>query len=201
MAGHKTSARPPRILAFTNSDRGEANVFLATFQAILHVDPSAELHLATFGSLRDPVASIAENVRAAGWPEARPVTFHLIDGMPMDDGLRQYFRTRDTARKDDYLPESFLTPLDFSTSKRAIRDAVPIFVPYEAPELARIVASMTAIIKDVDADLVVVDTLMTAALTACYHLGVRFTCLSPNAIKEFAAPEQPHAASLWKYPA
>ncbi|RYP03313.1 hypothetical protein DL765_010540 [Monosporascus sp. GIB2] len=190
-----------RILLLTNVERGEANIFLATCHALLHREPNIELHFATFKGLEESITSVWETARL-NLPQVKPIVFHQIKGLSMADGLRHFFANRESEipLEDDYLPKSFLKPLRLSSTKRAIHDSIPIFVPYEGPRLAEIFSSIVDIIKKVEADLVVVDTLMTAALTACYHLGIKFICLSPNAIKEFAAPLQPRAASLWKYP-
>lgn len=191
---------PTKILLITNIDRGEANVFLAVSHALARADPHVQLHFATFTGLEASVASVWENARLAV-PQASPIVFHEIQGLPMAEGLRQYFARNQVPVGETQLPESFLAPPGISNTTRAIRDAMPIFVPYSGPQLVEIFSSIVDIIKNVAADLVVVDSLMTPALTACYHLGVKFACLSPNAIKEFAGPSQPRAAGLWKYPA
>lgn len=197
----KVDSRTPRsILLITNIENGESNVFLATAQALLEADADVELHFATFAGLEAAVASTWERAKV-NVPHAKPIVFHAIDGLSMGDGLRHYFATNTSMGKDAYLPDSFLAKPGLSNTIRAIRDIVPIFVPYDGPQLAKVVSSIVDIINTVGSDLVVVNSLMTPALTACYHLGVQFACLSPNAIKEFAGPSQPHGASLWKYPA
>lgn len=195
-----SDAKPKRILLVTNIDRGEANVFLATSAALLHQDPTVELHFATFSGLEKEVASVSQNARRHA-PNAKEIIYHSIDGLTMADGIKKYFYENNVVRKEDYLPLSFLEPLRFSTTLKAISDSMPIMVPYDGIDMAELVSSIVDMIKKVEADLVVVDTLMTAALTACYHLRIKFMCLSPNAIKEFAAPVQPRGAGLWKYPA
>lgn len=197
----QTPSRPRKILLLTNIDRGEANVFLATSHALLQLDPDVEIHFATFGGLEESITSAWEHARQTA-PQANPIIFHEIKGLSMAEGLKDYFtKNQQVPHRKGYLPESFLAPLGFSNTKRAIRDMIPIFVPYSGPQLAEIFLSIVEIIEKVDADQVVVDSLMTAGLTACYHLGVKFTCLSPNAIKEFAASTQPWGAALWKFPA
>lgn len=193
-------ARRKQILLLTNSELGEANVFLATCHALLQRDPQVQLHFATFSGLEDTVDKTWQHARVSA-PEAEQITFHAIRGISMTDGVMHYLSANNIPVKDGYFPESFSLPLGFVNTKRAIRDAVPIFVPYDGPQLATIFSSIVAIIKEVEADLVVVDSLMTAALTACYHLGVKFVSLSPNSIKDFAAASQPRAAGLWKFPA
>ncbi|KAM0806648.1 putative Serine hydrolase FSH domain-containing protein [Seiridium cardinale] len=190
----------PRVLMLTNVEFGESNVFLATARALLQQNPSVELHIASFCSLESSVHSLRENLQNS-MPEVVPIRFHQIAGLNMTEALQQHFINRGTALTGGYLPKSFSSDLNFSGTLRAIRDAIPILIPYSGPELEKVVSSIVAIIGEVEADQVVVDSLMTAALTACYHLDIKFTCLSPNSIKEFAASTQPWGAVFWRYPA
>ncbi|CAG8072578.1 unnamed protein product [Penicillium salamii] len=189
-----------KILLLTNVERGEANVFLATCDALLRLSPNLELHLATFGGLEDAVASVGQHVRESV-PQAKPITFHKINGTSMEDSLRQYFVREKVPTRAGYPPNSYLERPGILNTVRAVRDTIPVFVPYNGPQMVEIFTSICDTIKKVDADLVVVDSLMTAGLTACYHLKIKFTCLSPNSIKDFAASVQPKAAGLWKVPA
>lgn len=197
--GVKGDIQPRRILLITNEDRGQANAFLATSTALLQADPHLELHFASFAKLQSAVTSTSQHARLTA-PGAKQITFHQINGLSMAEGVQNYFLERKTPKRG-LLPASFLAPLGFWNTLRAIRDTVPVLVPYDGPQLVEIVSSIVDIINKVNADLVVVDSLMTPALTACCHLGVKFVCLSPNAIKDFAARVQPYAAGLWKYPA
>lgn len=194
--------RRRRILGLTEENRGEANVFMAAFQEFMGMDPDVDIHMASFGNLAEPVAAIQDRARQAGRPHARPVAFHRISGMPMKDALIDHFSRHGVpTTAPDGVPVAMMTPLGFSATRRAIATTVPVFVPYEEPELSVVVESIISIIKDVDPDLVVVGSLLTPGITACYHVNVKFVCLSPNSIKEFAASVQPNAAVLWKYPA
>ena len=40
-----------KILMLTNSEHGQANVFLATSRAILAIDPDVEIHFASFKAI------------------------------------------------------------------------------------------------------------------------------------------------------
>ncbi|PNY25518.1 Uncharacterized protein TCAP_04541 [Tolypocladium capitatum] len=189
-----------KILLITNIERGEANVFLAMSHALLQNYPHVELHFATFKGFETAVTSTWQHARRTS-PKANQITLHEIKGPPMANGVQHYYSSRKIPSKGGYPPNSFLAPPGLSNTTRAIHDTIPILVPYDGPQLVDIFTSIVEIINQVDADLVVVNSLMTPALTACYHLGIKFACLSPNAIKDFAAPSQPHGASLWKYPA
>ncbi|KAK7431023.1 hypothetical protein QQZ08_002553 [Neonectria magnoliae] len=190
-----------KVLMLTNIELGQSNVFLATAHALLHLNPHVKVHLATFGGLEESVASVSEHARKTT-PRAQPIVYHRIQGMSMREGIQDYIeRNKIPSRAGYYFPESFSVPLNFSVTKRALRDSIPIFVPYTGSQLVEIVSSLISIIQEVNADLVVVDALMTAGLTALEHLRVKYICLSPNTIKDFAASAQPRGESFWKYPA
>ncbi|KAK7418134.1 hypothetical protein QQX98_004109 [Neonectria punicea] len=190
-----------KVLMLTNIELGQSNVFLATAHALLHLDSRVEVHLATFGGLEESVASVSEHARETT-PSAQPIVYHRIEGMSMREGIQDYIkRNKIPSRAGNYFPESFSAPLNFSVTRRALSDSIPIFVPYTGKQLAEIVSSLISVIQEVNADLVVVDAIMTAGLTALWHLGVKHICLSANTIKDFAASAQPRGESFWKYPA
>ncbi|RDA90232.1 hypothetical protein CP533_6859 [Ophiocordyceps camponoti-saundersi (nom. inval.)] len=184
----KSSSR--KILLLTNSELGEANVFLALSPALLQSDPDVEVHLASFASLKQHVDQVRINVEKT-LPN-KSIVFHEIQGSSMLDSKTDisFFNT-----------EALKTPLRFSTSIQALNGLVPMMVPYDGPQLVRVVNSLIEIIQEVEPDMVVVNSLMMAGLTACYHLQVRFACLSPNSINTFAARSQPWLEIMWKHPA
>ncbi|KAK3386193.1 hypothetical protein B0H63DRAFT_544825 [Podospora didyma] len=194
-----------RILFITNIERGQANVFLATSHALLQIKPAPELHFATFTGLEAEVSSTSQHAILTASPHLspaepiQPITFHTIRGPSGIDGMQQYYASRKTPKRS-FVPDSFVSPLNFFTTLRAIHDTMPIFFTHDGPQTAEVVASIIEIIKQVDADLVVVDCVMTAALTACQHLGVKFACLSPNSILDMARSAQPYGASFLRFP-
>jgi hypothetical protein len=189
-----------KVLMLTNIEHGQSNVFLATAQAILEADPGVEIHFATFRGLEGPVAEISEYARRST-PMARPIVYHEIQGISGRQGLQNYIERHNIPARPGYFPDSVSTPLSFSATKQAIKDFLPAFIPYTGEEMGDMVTSIIGIVKDVNADLVVLDPLMTAGLTAVWHLHVKYMILSPNTIKDFAASEQPRGVRFWKYPA
>ncbi|KAL7956363.1 glycosyltransferase family 1 protein [Trichoderma compactum] len=174
-----------RILLITNVECGELDVFLATAQALLEADPGLDLHLATFLGVDDAALPVG-------------VTYHQINGISMYQALEEH-----SARtpEDASISEPFDGPPGFSKTRRAIRAYASQIMPYTGRQMVDVFTSIVDIIRNLNPDLVVVDSLMSAGLTACYHLEVKFVCLGPNAIKDFAASEQPRKAGLWKFPA
>ncbi|KAF4943870.1 hypothetical protein FGADI_13106 [Fusarium gaditjirri] len=67
-------------------------------------------------------------------------------------------------------------------------------------EFAKLYEQTVHVVEKVEPDLAVVEPLFIQGLTACHHAGVKWIVLSPNTIKDFAIPEQPRLAALWKYP-
>lgn len=169
--------------------------------AVLQLKPDAELHCASFSALTEGVVSVVEDLRQSV-PETAPITFHELRGMPMKAAMNIAFsREGAPPRIPNYLPVSALKSPSFFNTTQGVRDMIPLFVPYDGPQLVEVYSSIVETIKKVDADLIVVDTLMTAALTAVDHLKVRYVCLSPNSLKEFSVMDQPYGAALWKFPA
>ncbi|KAL6856569.1 glycosyltransferase family 1 protein [Trichoderma novae-zelandiae] len=173
-----------KVLMITNVERGELNVFLATGASLMAADADLDLHLATFPGAQE------------AFPEG--LTYHQINGIPMSEALEEHF-TRKQGNAN--FPESFDEKPGFLNTQQAIKDAMSTSVPYTGRQMVDVFTSTVSIIKDVKPDLVVVDSLMSVGLTACYELGIKFICLGPNSIKEFAMASQPRAAGLWKFPA
>ncbi|KAM0430037.1 hypothetical protein ACHAPT_006043 [Fusarium lateritium] len=200
MSAQSTPGSKRKVLMLTNIEHGQANVFLATAHALLQADPSVELHFATFGGLEGSVAAVSEHAQRCA-PNAQPIIYHKIQGISSRQGLQSYIENNSIPARIGYFPDSVCTPLNFSTTKWALRDTIPAFVPYTGPQLVEVVTSIINIVQEVNADLVLVDPIMAAGLTALWHLQVKYMVLSPNTIKDFAASSQPRGARFWKYPA
>lgn len=172
---------PKRILLVTNVETGELGAFIAIAQSLMQLDSSAEVHLATFSGFQEDLP--------------RRVTYHKISGIPMEQALDELFVRQAT---DKNLPSSFTKPRGFRNTRQAIRDAASTVVPHTGCQLVEVFTSTVDIIKRVLPDIVVVDINMAGGLTACFHLGVRFTCVSLGSMEEFGGSK---AARLWKMPA
>ncbi|KAF6802332.1 udp-glucoronosyl and udp-glucosyl transferase family protein [Colletotrichum musicola] len=184
---------PPvrKILMLTNSEYGQANVFLATARSMLETDPTVEIHIASFKAIKPAVTETAAAI-AHDNPHATPIQFHEIDGM---SSLEAWFENPDVgvSRLLEMAPTLCTRPTILSILSRAS-------MPYTGTQLVRNCREVRRIVEEVRPDLAVVDNLFTPGLTVVRQMGVRFVILSPNTLKEFAAPLQPWAAFLWKYP-
>ncbi|EHK43614.1 glycosyltransferase family 1 protein [Trichoderma atroviride IMI 206040] len=176
--------QPKRVLFVTDVEPGELNVFLATAQSVRDADYTVEIHLATPPGFDDDVPAGA--------------TYHQINGLPLMQAVQDHFNSKQSGPT---YPLSFIQPPGFRNTRKAIKDAAAVHMPYTGRQMVDLFASIVNIIRSVDPTLIVVNSCMAAGLTACYHLDVKFICLSPKSIKEFAALEQPRGATLWKFPA
>lgn len=187
---------PKKILLLTNSEFGEANIYLATCHALIQADPTVEIHFASFNAVKNLVSTVNEYAHRTA-PQAQPVVFHEIQGLPMTEAL---LRESPDSSRGVYLPASFgLTPGFWNTPK-ALVDMNRLIMAWSGPQLVGVYLSVVKIIREVQPDITAVDSVFSAGTTACRNLSLRYVVLSPNTIKDFAVGLQPRGAIFWKYP-
>ncbi|KEF63704.1 uncharacterized protein A1O9_01682 [Exophiala aquamarina CBS 119918] len=182
-----------RILFFTNSDFGQANVVLASVYAMMHVATDLEIHIASFHPLEGAVRELSDKAVKQNPPkmEQERVIFHGIDGLSQFDAAK---------RPEVGVLEAYdLTP-GLVNSARNILIIPGIMLPWEPHEFGAIYLQAEKILSDVNPDITVVDPLFAPGLTLCQYLDINWIVLAPNTIKDFAVPLQPGLAMLWKYP-
>ncbi|KAM5347382.1 hypothetical protein ACJ41O_010387 [Fusarium nematophilum] len=181
-----------KILFFTNSDYGQANVILATVYELILSSPSIEIHIASTQGLQRAVEDTVRlaSTKAAGKEPAR-LAFHMLDG-------RSQFEA--AAGPDVDIFEAYDRPVNFVNAAHTILTIDGIMLPWSPEEFASLYQQSMSIWNDVRPDLTVVEPLFTPGLTLCNHLGINWIVLAPNTIKDFAVPLQPRLAPLWKYP-
>ncbi|KAF4430517.1 UDP-glycosyltransferase 84B2 [Fusarium acutatum] len=181
-----------RILLFTNSDLGQANVVLATAHELGLACQDVEIHIASFQDLRGGVddASRFMQVTAAQKKKnlPRPFVFHEIEGTSWGPA---------TKRPETAIFETLeLTP-GLVNSAKGVAILPAVMIPWSPREFLDIYKETERVFDEVKPDLTVVEPLFTQGLTFCHHQGARWIVLSPNTIKEFAVPVQPKLAALW----
>ncbi|KAK1983969.1 glycosyltransferase family 1 protein [Colletotrichum cereale] len=180
-----------KVLMLTNSESGQANVFLATTQALRNLDPDVDIHFASFEAIKSAVVATSAEISGRNI-NARPIKFHEINGM---SSFKTWIENPniDVLRLLTMSPGFWETPQTLAILSRAS-------MPWTGPQLLQNFDEVRRIIKEVQPDLTIVDNLFTPGLTAVRQLGIKYIVLSPNTLKDFAAPLQPWAAFLWKYP-
>jgi hypothetical protein len=195
--------RPKRVLLFTNSEHGQANVYLATSHALLTLqDEDVEVHFASFPPIQKSVMATSQFARREN-PRARPIVFHAIEGVDMVSAWsRPEIRAEQEALKEEAI--SITNSLGgLGWIRYAIRRMMlllKVTLPWTGPEFVHIFQSVVSIVREVQPDITAADPAFSPALTALRHIGADFMILSPNTIKDFAMPVQPNGEALWKYP-
>jgi len=186
---------PKRILLVTNSEHGQANVFLAVAYALLTLpDQNVEVHFASFPSIQPSVQSTSELAQRHN-PRARPIVFHTISGPAM---VTAWSRPSLAAERASLASVNTVL-LIYAIRRMAY--LLKVLLPWTGAEFYEIFTSVISIHDDlVKPSLTAVDPAFSPALTALRHLQAPFLILSPNTIKDFSLPAQPGAEALWKYP-
>ncbi|SCV47102.1 uncharacterized protein FFB14_09624 [Fusarium fujikuroi] len=181
-----------RLLLFTNSDFGQANVVLATAHELGLARQDVEIHIASFQDLRSGVDDASRFIQATATQQKknipRPFVFHEIEGTSWGPA---------TKRPETAIFETLeLTP-GLVNSAKGVAILPAVMIPWSPKEFLDIYKETERVFNEVNPDLTIVEPLFTQGLTFCHHRGVRWMVLSPNTIKEFAVPVQPKLAALW----
>ncbi|ATY60572.1 diacylglycerol o-acyltransferase [Cordyceps militaris] len=192
-------AAGPRILFATNIERGQCGVFLAATDALLRANPHADLHFASFASLEKQVRGVSDEALRANAAATTPITFHALQGQTHAEAVMAR-NTEKYGAGSSVPPPAFSRPLNASTTMATIRDLCACLLGWDGPGFMEVYHSFTAIINSVAPDLIIVDVLLSPAISAAWNSGVKFSYLSPNSIKDFAASYQPFAM-MWNWPA
>lgn len=171
------SPQPKKILLLTNSERGQANVVLATAHAL--IDRGCLVHVASFSPLAARVAEI------------KSATFHLLHGEAMVEAAHHRFSKESELMHGTGVREA----------TRMYPKLMDLACVWEGDEYIRGYQSARKIIEAVDPDVVVVEKMCAQAADACNALGRRFVCLSPVSFKETLVGVQPWGYGLWGWPA
>jgi len=185
---------PKRVLLLTNSEHGQANVYLATSYAFLTLkDEDVEVHFASFPPIEKFVALTTQHALRDS-PRARPIVFHPIDGIDMVSAWTR----PELASEQEGLKVIDVVKLIYAIRRMML--LLKITLPWTGPEFVQIMFSVIDIVHKVQPDIIAVDPAFSPALTALRHIKAKFIVLSPNTIKDFAMPHQPNGEPLWKYP-
>ncbi|KAH7311302.1 UDP-glucoronosyl and UDP-glucosyl transferase family protein [Stachybotrys elegans] len=182
-------AEPKRILMLTNSELGQANVFLATAYELIRLDPALKLHIASFPGLSKHVDTI--RMPSSDAKDGDNVSFIALKGPSWKEALF------------DRPEHQFQELCDIQPTVWNVGSAAKmtrIACPWTSDEVCALVKEIEQIIQDIAPDVVVVDNLFTPAVTICYKLKPKWIVLSPNTYKEFVLALQPQQQYYWKYP-
>lgn len=185
----KATGSKKKVLMLTNSEHGQANVFLATAYELLQLDAKLDVHICSFSSLEEPVSAI--RCLNGGQSKKSRLNFISLPGPSWKEAL--------FGRPEHQFQElNDIRPTFWNVAKAA--KLTRIACPWTTEELCVLVKDIEKVIQDLSPDITLVDNLFTPAVTICYKLKPKWMVLSPNTYKEFALAHQPKQQYYWKYP-
>jgi len=173
-----------RILFFTSSEYGQANVILAVSYELLILQ-KYEVHIASFAPLQRRIHELNESLPKT----VPPAAFHGIAGPAALDAL--------TAK------DEFIGP--FSPGIRGALDTYKFTLPamadtWSESEYMSGYQSCLDIVGSVEPDIIIVDPLMSQGLEACNTLSRKHVILSPNTFLELLRKKQSLFSQLFTIP-
>ncbi|KFY31374.1 hypothetical protein V494_07963, partial [Pseudogymnoascus sp. VKM F-4513 (FW-928)] len=193
---------PPKrkLLFITNREHGAANVHLAVSYEILTNRPDIEIHLISFPSLEKHVRAVSEQARKSFSPAApettaafSPITFHALPGSSITDVI--------AAQLAMPFDKAMTHPPGFWGALQSYKRMGIFAASWPGEMHLEIYAAVKGLIRDIEPSLVVLDPVFIPGVEACRDLKAKYVMLSPNAMKDVLAQQQPNGQMLWKYPA
>lgn len=187
---------PKRKLLFvTNRELGAAHVHFAVAYEILTQYPDVEVHFVSFPALEKHVRAVYAQAskfspRAAELP---PIIFHALPGSPITEIFVAHFNAG--------FHEGASHPPGVTGAIQSYSRVATFATAWPGEEHLKLYAATASVIQDVNPALVVLDPVFIPGVEACRNLKIKHVILSPNAMKDVLAQQQPRGAMLWKYPA
>jgi hypothetical protein len=186
-------ANDDTILFFCLAESGQMNVELATAQALMEKHPDFKIHFASFPSVRDKVQRISSFARHRN-PSVQEIVFHEIPG---PDRLAAMQRQMNCTGPFDCLAH----PPGVRGLDRLAQQLELALWPWSGEEHIAIYERSIDIIKEVEPVAVVIDFAFRPPLDAVERLNRLHAIISPLALADIFALQQPYGAGFWKYPA
>ncbi|KAK4497184.1 hypothetical protein PRZ48_011634 [Zasmidium cellare] len=180
-------AEPIPVLFITHAEYGQANVVLAVAQSLAR-NADFNITIASFAKLAPRIQEINESNKTL----ARPITFHTIPGIAMEDlAARQTYANPDSpyAHAPGFLPA-------ISSYGNLEKSAFG----WKGSEYVEIFGHCRKLIQEVRPAALVIDVAFFMAADAARDLGCHFVMISPSSVKELLGGILPGAPMFWKWP-
>ena len=191
------SPAKPRLLFMTNREHGAANVHLAvSYEIMMQHHHDVEVHFASFPSLEQHVQAISAKAWKASTTvtEAPPIIFHAFSGPSITETISEQFNNREF--------HLIMThPPGLSGALQSYESMSKFAAAWPGKDHLKLYNTAASIIRDISPTLVVLDPMFNPGIEACRNLNIKYVILSPNAMKDLLAQQQPRGAMFWKYPA
>lgn len=189
MDGQKSNGSMKRVLFFTGSEYGQANVILAVAYELL-LRQKHDVHIASFAPLKSRIPELNKLASSNSDGKASAVTFHLVVGPSAQEAL---------LARDEFIGPF---PPGIHGATDCYRTTLPAMATtWEGSIYMSGYSSCLDILDTVSPDLIVCDPLMSQGLEACNTRLRDCVVLSPNTFREIMAKQQPIFPTFFRYPA
>ncbi|KAL0574019.1 hypothetical protein V5O48_007941 [Marasmius crinis-equi] len=183
---------PPKILAFTYSEYGQANPTLAILYEIALARPDAELHIASYHPLEKRLPHLQALIDRDERHKRPQIVFHPFEGLTNMQTFDLHHGGMHT----------FPHPGGVRGVFEACNNLDYIFAPLEGREYLECLQQCAELMETVQPNIVIIDFTFKPPIDACRKKGQRFVVLNTTSFKECVGLDQPDpSALLWKYPA
>ncbi|EJT78299.1 hypothetical protein GGTG_03400 [Gaeumannomyces tritici R3-111a-1] len=175
--------RKNTVLLIFTGPHGLSNVHVATALSLQQRHPQAEVHVASSMHAKARVDRVSRG--------PRPITFHEIKGFYFVKSLQESNISITTLTHGPGLKRS-----------ASLYEMMPrVISPFSVEDHISIYQQVRRLIEQVDPAVVVLDMLFRPAMEAAQDMNRMRVVLSPNALSDLFAREQPYGQVLWRYPA
>jgi hypothetical protein len=174
-----------KVLLFTNSEYGQANVILAVAYELLLLG-EYEVHIASFKSLRSRINDLNRSISKS----VLPAIFHTVVGASAMEAL---------IAKNEFIGPY---PPGIKGAIATYKVTIPALATiWEGPEYMTGYKSCLRILCSVNPNVVVLEPFMCQGIEACETLSYKNVILSPDPFQEVFRKQQPLFKQLLRIPA
>ena len=177
-----------KLLFITNSELGQSNIFLAVIQELL-LSHAVSIYITSYPDLQPRIHELQAALLAAQRKNSN-LTFRALSGLSM----KEAFHSHGDAMS------SIAHPPGLNGGVKAFRHVLEILMPWSRSEYHQSCLECADIIKDVDPDVIVLDSLLSQAMDACTLVGRRYCLLVPLGLNEVAKYADVNRWRYWTYP-
>ncbi|KAJ3578718.1 hypothetical protein NPX13_g1845 [Xylaria arbuscula] len=180
-------------LFFINTEYGLSNVHLATVSGLLEKYPCTEIHVASFPRTAKKLERLSSLSRRKS-PETQVIQFHELPGPEYLKAVADRLGGREDSVQ-------YLLHRPGMRGMKSVIEQVQVAIsPWETKDHIRMFEKAGEIIRTVDPSVVVLDTTLRPPMQATWKSNRLYAYISPNALVDGWAVEQPYMSFLWKYP-
>ncbi|THU92068.1 UDP-Glycosyltransferase/glycogen phosphorylase [Dendrothele bispora CBS 962.96] len=188
-------SRSNNILLITNSEYGQASVFIALAYELCTLtkhdtDSEFHIHIASFDTLEPRISHLQQLLESVNKGLENRVHFQPLPGIGHMDKLWSLVGGA----------KGLSHPPGLRGALNNYQQMDACMAPWTVEEYGEQLTVLEQIITNTDPIAILVDNMYKPGTDICEKMGKEYLVLSPNTGKEYAGNLQPYGQGLWKYP-